>query len=54
MSSVHEVSGAQVLPPVSDPKATLTGWAAHLATDADLRTTHHHWAHLAQKLEIRP
>ena len=37
MSRVVEGNGAQVLPPVTDPRATVIAWQAHLCADADLR-----------------
>ena len=51
MSRVLEVSGAQVLPPVADSRATVSPWFAHLACDADLRR-HAVFVALADSLEV--
>lgn len=53
MSTVHEASGAQILPPARDERATVSAWAAHLAADADQRVKAPEYAALAEALEVR-
>lgn len=54
MSIVIEPNGAQLLPPVEDQRATVTGWQARCARDADLRTRSPLWREVASKLTILP
>lgn len=44
--------GIQVLPRVEDDRATVTGWTAYCALDADLRTSVPVWADVARNLFI--
>ena len=44
--------GIQVLPRVEDDRATVTGWTAHCALDADLRTSSKFWTEIAHTLHI--
>ena len=37
MTRLLDSNGAQVLPPVNDPRAIVTGWVAVRCVDADLR-----------------
>jgi len=53
MSAVYEESGAQVLPEAHDERATVSGYAAHLAADADVRTKAPVYAALAERLVVR-
>ena len=48
-----EASGAQVLPDVRDQRATITGWQAYCATNADLRSKSPIYYDLARRLFIR-
>lgn len=48
-----EATGAQILPPVRDERATISAYYAHLAADADQRTKHPEYAALAAGLVIR-
>ena len=48
-----EASGAQVLPDVRDQRATITGWQAYCATNADLRSKSPIYYDLAGRLFIR-
>lgn len=50
---VVEASGAQVLPDVRDQRATITGWQAYCATNADLRSKSPIYYDLARRLFIR-
>jgi len=50
---VTESSGAQVLPNVNDERATVTSWAAHIACDADLRTSNPIWQGIASRLVVK-
>lgn len=55
MSRVYEQrSGAQLLPDVGDPRATLTAWSAHCCTDADLRRRSEAHANVASRLLVVP
>lgn len=54
MSTVVETSGAQVLPDMRDEQATVTGWEAHCAADADLRARFAPWKALAASLKVHP
>lgn len=49
---VQQRTGAQVLPPVGDWHATISGWHAHCAADADLRAKSPWWAKLAAGLVV--
>ena len=49
---VEARSGAQALPDVGDPQATVSAWAAHSATSADLRRKSPAHADLAARLII--
>jgi hypothetical protein len=50
---VTESSGAQVLPNVNDERAHITAWCAHIACDADLRTTSPIWQGIASRLIVK-
>ena len=50
---VTEASGAQVLPNVNDERAIVTSWAAHIACDADLRTSNPIWHGIASRLIVK-
>lgn len=53
MTALVEIrSGAQVLPPVKDERATTPAWFAHLACDADLRKRAQAYADLASSLKV--
>jgi hypothetical protein len=52
MSRVVEGNGAQVLPDVKDPQATVSAWSAHLAADADMRVKFGSYALLALSLKV--
>ena len=51
--AVFEANGAQVLPDVDDERATVTSWAAHIACDADLRTSNPIWQGIASRLVVK-
>ena len=50
---VVEASGAQVLPKIDDERVTIAAWAAHIACDADLRTSNDWWHDLAARLIVK-
>ena len=50
---VFEANGAQVLPNVNDERAIVTSWAAHIACDADLRTSNPIWRGIASRLIVK-
>lgn len=52
MIAVVEASGAQVLPPVGDPRARVTSWAAFTVCDADLRARSAEHRELAERLVL--
>ena len=52
MSRVVQGNGAQVLPAVGDPQATVSAWSAHLAADADMRVKYSSYALLALSLTV--
>lgn len=52
MSRLVEPNGAQVLPPVADTRQTVSSWFAYSCTDADHRTKHATYRHLAAVLEV--
>lgn len=52
MSRVVEGNGAQVLPPVRDPRSTVSSWEGHLAANADLRTKNAFTRHMAATLIV--
>ena len=47
-------SGARVLPTPEGTPRFCTGWAAHLACDADLRTRYAYWRTYAENLQVIP
>lgn len=49
--AVEGATGAQILPPVGDERATVAAWHAHGACDADLRRFKP-YAELARRLMI--
>lgn len=52
MVIVVDAGGAQILPRVGDERATVNGWVAYCALDADLRTRVPVWADVARNLFI--
>lgn len=52
MSIVVEASGAQVLPPVGDPRVAVSSWHAMCAADADCRRKSPVFAELAGRLRV--
>lgn len=53
MSTVEDQGGAQILPDVRDQRATVSSYAAHLATNADLRRVAPTYYNLASQLIVR-
>lgn len=49
---VEEGSGAQVLPPIADQRATVTGYQVHCAADSDLRAKSMAYRSLAGRLVV--
>ncbi|MDM4761911.1 hypothetical protein QT381_02690 [Galbitalea sp. SE-J8] len=53
MSTVHDETGAQVLPDRKEDRAFRDGWQARQAADADIRLKRPIWAKVAAELEVR-
>lgn len=51
---VETKTGAQILPSVGDERATQSGWFAHLAADADMRSKFPLYRILASKFSVVP
>lgn len=52
VSRIVQGNGAQVLPDVDDPQATIAGYFAHLAAEADLRVKYGTYRALAEALTV--
>ena len=52
MSRVVQDNGAQVMPAVDDPQATVSAWSAHLAADGDMRAKYGTYRALAEVLTV--
>jgi hypothetical protein len=50
MSILTDATGAQILPPAEDSRATVTAWFAYVSADGDQRTKYPEWAALAGTL----
>lgn len=49
---VEAGTGSQILPPVQAARATISAFHAHLACDADMRTTDKHLMAVAERLTV--